>query len=260
MNRNNTLEIGNDYSENSDLDSSASVEDFIRELEAKEKDLHITAELQIEVSKSEFDDTNLPDFIVEEFRAPLEKSIERKPIATAVSQSALKTEIAELESAICSFKAERIEILERSRRQTDDFENYRRRMERDRHETLSAQMMNLAVKMLPVLDNLDRALDFASAMTPETRGKIEEFVTGIELVNHQVHDVLAAMGVKPIIAVGEEFDPHLHEAVATETADSFPPNTVLNELLKGYRMGSRVIRHSMVKVTAPVSIQDDAEQ
>jgi hypothetical protein len=66
-----------------------------------------------------------------------------------------------------------------------------------------------------------------------------------------VNDVLAEMGVQPITSVGETFDPHYHEAVATEESDEHGPNTISAELLRGYRIGERVIRHSMVKVTKP---------
>ena len=249
MNQNNSLETANDHSENSL--SSSSVDEFIRELENMEQDLHITSELQIEVSESEFDDKNIPDFVLEEIKAP--KSAQA-PNTEPVSQSTLeklRREIVQLENVIVKFKTERLEIVERSQRQAQDFENFKNRTERERNERLSIQMENLATKMLPVLDNLDRAMDFVEALTPEKRSDIGPFIDGIALVNHQVNDVLATMGVMPIIAVGEEFDPHFHEAVAIETSARFAPNTVCEEFLRGYQMGNRVLRHSMVKVTGP---------
>jgi molecular chaperone GrpE len=94
-------------------------------------------------------------------------------------------------------------------------------------------------------------MEFAEAMSPEKRAEIEPFIDGISLVHHQVSDVLSTMGVKAISAVGHEFDPHTHEAVAIELSANVPPNTVSEELLRGYQMGNRVIRHSMVKVTSP---------
>ena len=163
----------------------------------------------------------------------------------------LRSEITSLENTIVKFKAERQEILDRSRRQTEDFENFRSRTERERHERLSSQMENLARQMLPVLDNLNRALDFGFAMSQEKRDEIGPFYDGIMLVNQQLHDVMIEMGVQPIVAVGQDFDPHLHEAVAIDQNAELPPNTVAEEMLRGYRMGNRVIRHSMVKVTAP---------
>lgn len=252
MKLNETLETANHQSENSGFDPNASVEDFIRELEEKEKDLHITAELQIEVSESEIDDSNLPEFIIEDLNSSHPISQEMEPhVTTAATQTRLKSEIAELENTISKFKAERSEILERSRRQAEDFENFRKRTDRERHERLSAQMENLAKQMLPVLDNLNRVLDFAMSMTDEMRNANGPFFDGIVMVNQQVHEVMAGMGVQPIKSVREEFDPRLHEAVAIDFDASLPPNTVSQEMLRGYRIGNRVIRHSMVKVTPP---------
>ncbi len=70
------------------------------------------------------------------------------------------------------------------------------------------------------------------------------------MVNQQLNEVLSDMGVQPIISVGEAFDPLFHEAVATEETDKIPPHTITAELLRGYRIGDRVIRPSMVKVSA----------
>jgi molecular chaperone GrpE len=258
MNQDHTLETANDHSDNAG--SAASVDEFIRELEHLEQDLHITSELKIEVSESDFDDSNLPDFIVEELKPSLPVTKEMTPHAAAPAradnQLRLKNEIAELERTVSKFKTERSQILERSRRQEEDFDNFRKRTEREREDRLSAQMENLAKQMLPVLDNLNRALDFALLMTPEKRAEIEPFFDGIMLVNQQVHDVMTEMGVQPIVAVGEEFDPRLHEAVAIDTVSDMAPNTVAAEMLRGYRMGSRVIRHSMVKVTASAQMVD----
>jgi molecular chaperone GrpE len=257
MNSNNALEIGNDYPDGSELDAGASVEDFIRELEEKERDLHITAELRIEVSESEFDDSNLPDFIIEDLKPLAPKQKEPEQALPISSQMRYRNQIDELESTINKFKVERSELLERSRRQAEDFENFKNRTERERNERLSMQMENLAIKMLPVLDNLDRAMESAAAMSPEQSVEIEQFLDGIALVHRQVNDVLEMMGVQPILCMGQEFDPIFHEAVAIEPSAALPPNTVSAEMIRGYRMGSRVVRHAMVKVTAPAPKADD---
>ncbi|MDI1241987.1 MAG: nucleotide exchange factor GrpE, partial [bacterium] len=68
------------------------------------------------------------------------------------------------------------------------------------------------------------------------------------LVSEQINDILSKMGIKPIRTVGEEFDPHYHEAVATDESGEYPQNTITGEILRGYIVGDRVIRHSMVKV------------
>lgn len=252
MNPETELEISEENSDELDLDAVSSVEDFFRELEAKEKDLDISPGLVIEVEESEFDERKIPDFVLDELdpkpaAAPTKPSA---PATSALTDFARRAEIARLEESIQKFKVERLEILERSKRQQDDFDSYRRRVERERGETYTTQMTNLALQMLPVLDNLNRAMDTALAMPEEKRGEISEFINGVVLVNQQVTDVLAAMGVEPIPAVGREFDPTLHEAVATDDSGTSEPNTVTEEMLRGYRVGDRVIRHSLVKVAA----------
>lgn len=259
MKSNKKIDVVEDSPGEIGTDGPASVDEFIRELEAREKDLHISAEMVIEVSESEVDDKNIPDFVAKDLQhAPV--SVKVKPPTTVIGEARLKGEVAELENTITKFKAERAEILERSRRQMDDFESYRNRTERERHESFSHQMVNLAVQMLPVLDNLNRALDFGAEMSEEKRAEIEQFYDGIVLVNQQVNDVLAGMGVQPIPSIGETFDPHLHEAVATEPSADHEPNTVLEEMLRGYRIGTHVIRHSIVKVSAAPAKGDPFEK
>jgi molecular chaperone GrpE len=246
MNQDKALETANDHSDNPL--SSASVDEFIRELEHMEQDLHITSELQIEVSESEFDDTNLPDFILEELKPARPEQGQAQSQSSPAAQEMLRREIAQLQGVVAKFKDERKKLLERTERLTKDFDNFKSRTERERHESISIQMVNLAARMLPVLDNLNRAMDFVSAMGSEQRSGIEPFIDGISLVHSQVDEVLSTMGVQPIVAVGKEFDPHFHEAVAIEQSTELPPNTVSGELLRGYQMGTRVLRHSMVKV------------
>ena len=115
--------------------------------------------------------------------------------------------------------------------------------------------------MLPVLDNLNRALDFAADDANEKAQEFQQFYQGIVLVNQQVNEVLAGMGVASIASVGEPFDPHFHEAVAVDESDVYPQQTVSAELLRGYRLGERVIRPSMVKVAAtkPLAVVDSTQ-
>ncbi len=108
--------------------------------------------------------------------------------------------------------------------------------------------------MLPVLDNLNRALDSASGFPDEKLRDVQQFFEGIMLVGQQLSEVLEEMGVQPIVAVGQLFDPHFHEAVATETNDDVPPYTITAELLRGYRIDDKVIRPSMVTVSSPTKL------
>jgi molecular chaperone GrpE len=231
-----------------------SAEDFIRELEAKEKDLHITADWSIEVAEADFDDQNIPDFIQAEL------STKSAPVAASTAPAnghdALHEEIRSLKIRVSEAEAERHAIVENAQRKIRDFENLKSRTERERQETFGNQICNLATEMLPVLDNLNRAIDFAAESKEEKTTEFQHFFDGIVLVNQQLNEIFAGMGVVPITSIGERFDPHFHEAVATDDSSDFPQNTVTAELLRGYRLGNRVIRHSMVKVAAASRVSE----
>ncbi len=251
MNSNQETERSDEFAEEIEMAGSPSVDDFIRELEAKESELDITADLTIEIEQSEFDDRNIPDYVMEEVMSHAEKAGGAAAAANRAPANDLHSEISSLKGDIARMEGERDAMVEKSKVRVKEFENFKIRLERERRETFTNQMGNLATQMLPVLDNLERALDFAAEMPEEKRVEFEQFFDGIVLVNQQVNEVFGAMGVSPIASVGEVFDPHFHEAVATEETDEFPKNTVSQQLLRGYRIGEKVIRHSMVKVATP---------
>jgi len=259
MDPNQEIEIG-EIADEDGTDSTGSVDDFIRQLEEKEKDLHITSETTIIEIEESFDD-GVPEFIKKDLSAgaPQSAAVAAAPNAQSkqTGNANLKDEIAGLQETILQLKSEREEMLMAAQRRSKDFENFKTRTERERRETFQNQLGNLAGKMLPALDNLNRALDFVLAMPEEQRDGIQQFLDGVVLVNQQVNDVLAEMGVQPIATVGETFDPHLHEAVATDDSGELAPNTIAAELLRGYRIGDRVIRHSMVKVAKGLGSSDD---
>lgn len=235
-----------------DGDNSPSVDEFLMELEAKEKDLHITADYQIEIADSDFDEASIPDFVQQELTATASLA---GPSAGR-SASGMKTRVFELEKELESLKnkltalrMERNDVQDKSDRRRKDFESYKYRMDRERRGAFINQIANLATQLLPVLDNLDRALDSIADVSDKKRDEFKQFFDGIELVNQQIYEVLSGMGVQPVATVGETFDPNFHEAVATEENIDLPPNTISGEMLRGYRIGNLVIRHSMVKVT-----------
>jgi len=242
-----------DLSEVPEADESSSVDDFIKELEAKERDLHITSETTfIEIAEAFEDYNDMPEVIAKQVPVNGHKAVVPPVSAKPGADSALLNEIAELKGRLAKMDAERTEIFENSHRRTKDFEALKARTERERIDTFSNQISNLAVKMLPALDNLDRALDFASVMPEEKRNEFQQFFDGIVLVSQQINEVLSGMGIEPILTAGRTFDPHFHEAVSIDETSELPPNTVSEELLRGYRIGEKVIRHSMVKVTKSV--------
>lgn len=136
-----------------------------------------------------------------------------------------------------------------ARRQAD-FENYRKRIERDRGEAHNRVVGEVARQLLPVVDNLARALDAENTVQSDESKEFRHFLHGVELINRQLNDVLESLGIQPIASVGERFDPHIHEAVVTEPSDQYEPDTVTEELARGYRIGDRLLRPAMVKVAA----------
>lgn len=105
--------------------------------------------------------------------------------------------------------------------QRKDFENFRGRTERERILTFRSQIGNPATQLLPVIDNLDRALNIADKLAQSTNSDSRQFFDGIVLVSQQLNETPAEMGVQPIKSVVEQFNPEFHEAVATEESDDY---------------------------------------
>ena len=267
MNPNQETENSEYFFELSDeeaIDESGSVDDFIKELEAKEKDLHITADTTFIEIAGDFEDLEPPDFLKPDLtdngRMTVAPAVAETVRADRIALAKLEREIVQLKNKISTMKTERTELLEKSLRRSRDFDAYKGRTERERGDTFQKQLSNLATQMLPALDNLDRALKFASDLPAEQRKQFVQFFDGIILVNQQVNEVLAGMGIMPIATVGEPFDPHFHEAVAIEETGDFPPNTVSGELLRGFRIGDMVIRHSMVRVSQALQEKEEPQE
>jgi molecular chaperone GrpE len=145
-------------------------------------------------------------------------------------------------------ETENAELKDRLARRQADFENYRKRVDRERSETYNRVVADVAAKLLPVSDNLKRALEAESSVEAAESDEFRHFLSGVDLIWKQLNGVLEALGVKPIPAVGEQFDPHVHEAVVTEATDEYEPDTVIQEIVAGYRLGDKLIRPALVKV------------
>lgn len=128
-------------------------------------------------------------------------------------------------------------------RKTAEFENYRKRVDRDRASVSEAAAADLLLELLPLVDDLERALA-ADAGTEGTAA----YRRGVELIHQQLLDVLRKRGVRPIEALGADFDPYYHQAVATEPAEGRREGEIVDEFRRGYLLGERLLRPSMVKV------------
>jgi molecular chaperone GrpE len=145
-------------------------------------------------------------------------------------------------------EAENAELRNSLARRQADFENYRKRVERERADTYNRVVADVAEKLLPVSDNLKRALETEASVEAAESDEFRHFLSGVDLIWKQLNGVLDALGIKPIPAVGEQFNPHIHEAVVTEASDEYEPDTVIQEIRSGYRIGDKLIRPALVKV------------
>ena len=159
-----------------------------------------------------------------------------------------KAELIATQSELKRVEAENAELKDLLARRQADFENYRKRVERERSETYNRVVADVAAKLLPVVDNLKRALEAEASVEAAESDEFRHFLSGVDLINKQLSGVLDALGVKPVAAVGEQFNPHVHEAVVTEPTDDYEPDTVMQELVTGYRIGDKLIRPALVKV------------
>ena len=146
-------------------------------------------------------------------------------------------------------EAENAELRNSLARRQADFENYRKRVDRERSETYNRVVADIAAKLLPVSDNLKRALETEASVEAAESDEFRHFLSGVDLIWKQLNGVLEAFGIKPVESVGEPFNPHIHEAVVTEATDEYEPDTVIQEIRSGYKIGDKLIRPALVKVS-----------
>lgn len=163
-------------------------------------------------------------------------------------------EIGKLKTLMEKLEEENAQLKEAAMRVTADFYNYRQRIEKEK-ERLNALAAEKAIKeLLPVLDNLDMAL---SSSCGDDSEKIR---SGVEIIRKQFLDVLCKLGLEPIDAVGKDFDPSMHEALAIEEVEPERDGKVLEEYQKGFILGGKVLRASKVKVGKSESKVDEKEE
>ena len=174
----------------------------------------------------------------EALKEALEKDTEEETVEA--SQEAEKAN--PLEKQLEEANQKTAEYLAMAQRVQADFENYRKRNESVRADAYAEGRKDVAALMLPVMDNLERAVEAAAGTGDEA------LKNGVELVLRQMTDIYQKLDVTPIDRKGEKFDPNLENAVLQGTEEEGEPGTVCQVLQKGYRMGDKVLRHAMVKV------------
>jgi molecular chaperone GrpE len=151
------------------------------------------------------------------------------------------TSVPEAESETEKLKAERDALLDRLARLQAEFENARRRATREQQEYREYAVAEAVKSLLPILDSFERALHVSASDGNDIR-------PGVELIYKQLQDSLAKLGVNPIPAKGQTFDPHLHQAIEMVDTEEAQDHQVLEELQRGYKLKDRLLRPSMVKV------------
>jgi molecular chaperone GrpE len=156
------------------------------------------------------------------------------------------TTTTDLRAKIEQLEAEALDATNRYLRLAADFDNYKKRVRQEQAETVERANAELVAKMLPVVDNFHRVMESAPAEADDA------WLKGVQLTLQQLDDLLLSMGVSPIEAIGQPFDPTLHEAIGHEESDEQPEDTVITEVRKGYRLNERVVRPALVRVARPV--------
>lgn len=213
-----------------------------------------TPELHLDL----YDSDSLPslDDLMAELEANDEKAQVQQVAAVtfgnaAAAQTALAAEAEMANTKALLLEQENQELRQALEALQSNFDKYRWRAERDRSENYTFAVIAVVKELLPVLDNFGRALDNAERVleNDEERLDFSQFTTGVRLIQEQIFKVLGGMGVEMIQAVGQPFNPQYHEAVAAVPDSETPPNTVVEEVLRGYRIGDKLVRASMVKVS-----------
>lgn len=149
---------------------------------------------------------------------------------------------ASVSSELSDLQRERDDYKDRLLRKSAEFDNYRKRIERERREQADQSVVDLLHDLLLIVDDFDRAL------TVDAGDSGNAYRKGVELIHGKLHDLLRKQGITPIAALGTDFDPNLHQAVMHEESPEHREGEVIGELRKGYMMNDRLLRPAMVKV------------
>lgn len=167
-----------------------------------------------------------------------------------VDPTARSTDTAAPAEDLDTIRRQRDEYYDQLLRKAAEFDNYRRRSEKERRELVEYANADLLRDILPFVDDLERALAAASdaRTASDPVAALQSYRTGVELIQRQLADLLRKKGVTPIEALGADFDPHVHQAVTSEPSAAHREGEVMAELRKGYKLGDRLLRPAMVKV------------
>ena len=180
----------------------------------------------------------------EELKHDIEEEVPVEAVEEAAPET-LEEEELTIEQQLEQAEAKAEEYLDGWKRARAEFDNARKRLQRERQEAHGKATGDVIAKLLPALDDLDRALENAPDEV-----STNSWYEGIELVQRKVMGILEGLNLEKIPAVGEPFDPMVHEAITQEPSEEYESGLVARELQAGYRLGSRVVRPALVTVAA----------
>jgi molecular chaperone GrpE len=196
--------------------------------------------------KKREDDTHKADIDSEHDQAPIQEAEnQRVSVEEEVEPDRLAEHIASLQAELEHLRKDVEESQNHYLRVLADFDNFRKRQREETARQVNLAREELILKILPILDNFQRALEAA-----EAQHSYDSLVEGVSLTLRQLRETLEKEGVQPIEAVGEQFNPELHEAMMRVETDEYPENTVIEEFEKGYTLNGKVLRPARVRVAA----------
>lgn len=182
-----------------------------------------------------------------ELRGSYEK-LRAELYATRAELRRVEIELEKSNEATKTAAVEKQAVLDQLMRLQADYENFRKRIERGRGETYNRLVGDVVGHLLPVMDNLRRAIEAEASIEATESAEFRHFLHGVGLIAKQLGGVLESLGVETIATVGKLFDPHIHEAIAIEPSAAVEADTVLQEIVSGYRLGDKLLRPASVKV------------
>jgi len=218
----------------------------------KAREIPIAFEDQNEEEKLKAVDEPLESTVEADEQPDVESSLEAASVAGegpgAADDSQTDDHIpdSDLQSQVDALARDKAALYDQLLRRAAEFENFRRRIERERSDAYQRARVEVLVEFLPVVDNFERAL----SSLENSGGDAEALRHGVELIHKQFKDALTKFGLEPVQAIGQTFDPHLHEAVTIEPTDKHKENTIIEEFQRGYKIGDKLLRPAKVKVAA----------
>jgi molecular chaperone GrpE len=212
----------------------------------KAREIPIAFEDQNEEEKLKAVDEPLESSAEADEQPEVESALEPASEAGEGPGAADDTQTDDLQSQVDALTRDKAALYDQLLRRAAEFENFRRRIERERSDAYQRARVEVLVEFLPVVDNFERAL----SSLENSGGDAEALRHGVELIHKQFKDALTKFGLEPVQAIGQTFDPHLHEAVTIEPTDKHKENTVIEEFQRGYKIGDKLLRPAKVKVAA----------